>query len=123
MIQFVLIVLGLVAAVALLVWTLLRKEKGIDMPRAEVAKAIEDFIEGRSSDEEWDGFLVQAIAEPGPDSIRKKCRQIFSEKSGVVDGHYRREKDVQMLHGFIAELRSPNQPPQTTTGSSAPGRV
>ena len=77
----------------------------------EVAQILEGFLEGRQDRWSWDGFtLGMSFEDPYLEAIRVRCNGLDSEFPPDKPHHYCNEKGVDVLRGYIRELRSRNQP-------------
>lgn len=74
----VIVIICLFAAVALLIASS-KKTQPISATPEEVATIIENFVEGRGGDHDWDDFLHFPLADAYLESIRKKCDSVFTE--------------------------------------------
>ena len=85
--------LSTVAIVALglfmLIWLVGRG--GVVRTRENVAQYIEDFVQGRGGERDWDEFTSVRIKDPYLDRIRRQCLQA--------------ERNVPALCALLAELR------------------
>lgn len=72
----------------------------------EVAKAIEDFLEERGGDHDWDDFLHWNITDLYLESVRKKCCDIYDEYPATKDGHYCSEEGFKVLRELLDEVRA-----------------
>jgi len=69
-----------------------------DPPREDLAKRIEDFLEGRGGPHDWDDFTTFPLKNPELEKIRKECFEI-----GIT---YRSKKKTEWCTDEgIAELR------------------
>jgi hypothetical protein len=78
--------------------------------------------------EEWDTFLHIPIGSDAYlDSLRERLLKLETDENsvGAEEGAIYNSNAMQQVASVLEELRSrtPIQPPQTTTGSSAPDRV
>jgi len=63
----------LIAALVLLLLAWLYGRRGVVRSRDEVAKYIEDFVQGRGDARDWDEFTSVHIRDPYLDRIRRDC--------------------------------------------------
>ena len=76
------------------------------MTRQEVAKIIEDFIEGTGDTYDWGDFLDVRIREPELEVVRRDCTTIperFPQKN--PPGGFCNEAGVDYLRGIARRLR------------------
>ena len=76
------------------------------MTRAEVAKAIEDFLEGTGQPWDWDDFTSVRISDSSLESIRQRCAQLDLEFPPEESGQYCGPAGFEVLRGFVRELRA-----------------
>ena len=67
------VALGAVAVVAFILAARLAGRHPVVLSRDEVARYIEDFLEGRGDDRDWDEFTSMRIRDPDLDRIRESC--------------------------------------------------
>ena len=82
------------------------RRSGPRMTRAEVARAIESFVENRGGAWDWDDFTSVHIGDPRLDRIRERCAQLDSEFPPEAPGQYCGPAGMEVLRGFVRELRS-----------------
>jgi hypothetical protein len=70
----------LIAALVLLLLAWLYRRRGVVRSKDEVAKYIEDFLQGRSHDRDWDEFTSVHIRDPYLDRIRRDCSDATSNR-------------------------------------------
>lgn len=71
----------------------------------KVANIIERFVEGKSTDWEWDDFISVPIHDPRLEKIRKRCAQLDKEFPPNNAGEYTNEQGLDILKEFITLLR------------------
>lgn len=82
-------------------------EKPVVRTRSEVADMIQAFIDGSSNDYAWDDFVCGGrIADPALEAIRARCAVLDEEFPATQPGHYCSESGVQVMRGYVQELRS-----------------
>ena len=67
---------GIATAVLLGVYIKRRVDAVPDPSRAEIAKTITDFIEGRGGEYDWDDFTTYPLKDPDLEKIRKECYEV-----------------------------------------------
>ena len=73
----------------------------------EVARILEDFIEGTGGDLDWDDFLSAAeVANERLEQIRQHCNLLSEEFPPNQPGHYCNELGIEVMRRYIAELRT-----------------
>ena len=85
--------LSTVAIIALLLSTLiwLVGRGGVVRTREDVAQYIEDFVQGRGGERDWDEFTSVRIKDPYLDRMRRQCLEA--------------ERNMAALRALLAELR------------------
>ena len=73
--------------------------------REEVAGTIDDFVNGRAGQWDWDDFVSVPIADPYLESIRARCAHLDEEFPASAPGSYCGERGYQVLKRFVRELR------------------
>ena len=119
-------ILTVVAIAAVVLFIVSRKPYAVSTQRFEatLARVLQKEISG----EEWDTFLHIPIGSDAYlDSLRERLLKLETDENsvGAEEGAIYNPNAMQQVATVLAELRSraPIQPPQTTTGSSAPDRV
>jgi hypothetical protein len=73
--------------------------------REEVAKSIEDFVNGAGGPWDWDDFISCRIADEELEAIRIKCLRTQSEyPSGAIG--WCNEEGIEVLRELAKQLRS-----------------
>jgi major membrane immunogen (membrane-anchored lipoprotein) len=85
-------------------------------------------LEKKIDEHEWDNFVHITIGSDAYlDSLRERLLKLETNENsvGAEEGAVYNSTAMQQVAAILEELRSkvPIQPPQTTTGSSAPDRV
>jgi hypothetical protein len=65
--------IGAIVAIAFVLAARLAGRRGVVRSRDEVARYIEDFLDGRGDDRDWDEFTSIGIRDPDLDRIRQSC--------------------------------------------------
>ena len=73
--------------------------------KEEVAKSIEDFVNGSGGPWDWDDFISVQIADEELETIRIKCLRIQSEYPGGPN-RWCSEEGIEVLRGLANQLRS-----------------
>ena len=72
---------------------------------SEVAKVLQDFLDGTGGKWDWDWFLSDAeLANERLEQIRRHCNRLSDEFPPVSRG-YCNEKGLAVIRRYIAELR------------------
>ncbi len=116
------VIICLVAVVALLM-AFSKKTQPISATSEEVATSIENFVEGRGGDHDWDDFLHFPLTDTYLESVRKKCDSVFTEYPATLKGHYCSDAGTAVLRALAADVRSRAQPVGTDNSGAAPRRV
>jgi hypothetical protein len=73
----------------------------------EVARILEDFLEGRGSPYAWDDFTQgMTLEDEKLESIRLKCSNLSQEYPPVQPTEYCNEEGRAVIRHYIQELRS-----------------
>jgi hypothetical protein len=80
--------------------------KYLKSTREEVAKTLEDFVEGRGGKWDWDDFLSLPIEDPQLDQIRGRCDGLSNEFPATTKGNYCGPEGIKVIRDYIRELRS-----------------
>jgi len=75
------------------------------MTRKEVASLIERFIDGSSSEWEWDDFISIVSSDDQIEDVRRSCSQLADRYPPVSHGQYCSPKGIEELRSLIASLR------------------
>jgi hypothetical protein len=67
------VAIGAVVVIAFILAARFAGRHGVVRSRDEVARYIEDFLEGRGDDRDWDEFTSIGIRDPNLDRIRQSC--------------------------------------------------
>jgi hypothetical protein len=73
--------------------------------REDVARSIENFVNGRGGPWDWDDFISCRIADVELDAIRIRCLRIQSEYPGNL-GQWCNEHGIDVLRDLAKQLRS-----------------
>jgi len=106
-----LIIAAAIAATIIVAFVLDRwgksERKTVDMSREEVATTIENFLNGAGGPWDWDEFMSYPITSSRLDEIRARCSTLWEEFPPAESGHYCGPGGVEVMRGFIRELREP----------------
>jgi hypothetical protein len=73
---------------------------------SEVAKELQDFLDGTGGKGDWDWFLSDAeLANERLEQIRRHCNLLSDEFPPVASRGYCSEKGLAVIRRYIAELR------------------
>ena len=72
----------------------------------EVALIIEQFLDGRCGDWDWDDFLSIGIQEPELETVRRRCSAVWEEYPSGKPGEYCNADGLAVLRQIAQELRS-----------------
>ena len=73
--------------------------------REEVAKTIEDFVNGTGGKWDWDDFISIRLQDAELDAVRKKCVSVRDEFPPSADRQYCSDAGMQVLRDLAATLR------------------
>ncbi len=65
-----------VVLLGLLVRTVLGRKRTADLTAADVESYLEDFVEGRGADFDWDDFTTIPITDPALNAVRERAASI-----------------------------------------------
>ncbi len=113
MLEFVLhhIVLVIAAGVVLFVGTTMILERWypnineVKRSRLEVARYIENILDGKGGKWDWDDFTSVTIVDPFQDSIRERCDNLDSEFPSDDKNRYCNEAGMDILRQYVSELK------------------
>jgi hypothetical protein len=74
--------------------------------RRDVAQILEDFLAGTGDSWAWDDFTSFAIDDEELEQIRIRCSGLDSEFPPLEKGHFCSEEGLEVIKGFIRELRA-----------------
>lgn len=81
---------------------------------AEVAEALEAFLNGAGHDRAWDEFLGEPIDDPALDAIRIRCARLPEEFPPTERGQFCSAAGIDVVRGYLRQL-SRQVPPQRPT--------
>ncbi len=77
-----------------------------ELDKFEVAKILEDFLQGSGSPWAWDDFtLGMSFRDPMLESIRRRCAGLSQEFPPTSPGKYCGEEGLKVLRAYVSELR------------------
>lgn len=82
-----------------------KKSSTVERTPAQVAKFLEDFLNGTGPKWEWDDFLATAIADRELDKIRKHCQKLDLEFPPDVPGAYCNDQGLAVIRAYVEQLR------------------
>ena len=77
--------------------------------REDVAKSIQDFVDGTGGQWDWDDFISSRIVDEELETIRTKCLSVQSEYPGGPN-QWCNEQGVDVLRGLARQLRGGKTP-------------
>ncbi|HLY99109.1 MAG TPA: hypothetical protein VKT33_08590 [Candidatus Angelobacter sp.] len=76
------------------------------MDRFEVAKVLENFLEGSGGPWDWDDFTQgMSLKDPELEAIRRRCAGLGTEFPATSPNHYCGEEGLKVLRSYITSLR------------------
>lgn len=81
------------------------KSKGIERTPAQVAKFMDDFLNGSGPKWEWDDFLATPLADPGLEKIRERCRHLDLEFPPDKPGDFTSAQGLAVIHAYVDQLK------------------
>jgi len=79
--------------------------KGLEYTRGEVADIIENFLDGRGGEWDWDEFTSISIKDAYLDGIRCKCASLRDEYPPQKPNEYCSDAGAAIMRNFVKELR------------------
>ena len=74
--------------------------------REDVAKTIEEFINGTGRQWDWDGFTSIRLDDPELEAIRQRCVAIPDEFPPATKTAYCSDSGLQVMRDLVKTLRS-----------------
>jgi hypothetical protein len=74
------------------------------LSRVEVARILQDFLEGTGNKWAWDDFTSFPLEDIELERIRAKCATLDSEFPPVERGHFCGEEGLSAIRRYIKEL-------------------
>jgi hypothetical protein len=87
-----------------------KKAKGIERTPAEVAKFLEDFLNGSGPKWEWDDFLSTPLADPELEKIRERCGHLDLEFPPATPGAFTSDRGLAVIRSYADQLRQSVRP-------------
>lgn len=81
------------------------RSKGIDRTPAEVAKFMQDFLNGTGPKWEWDDFLSTPLADPELEKIRERCRHLDLEFPPDKPGAFTSAQGLAVIRAYLDQLQ------------------
>ena len=75
------------------------------MTREEVAKTIENFVNGTGGKWDWDDFTAMRLDDPELDAVRHKCFSVRDEFPSTDSQQYCSATGMQVLRDLANTLR------------------
>ena len=82
-----------------------QKSKGIQRTPAQVAKFMEDFLNGTGPKWEWDDFLSTPLTDPELEKIRERCRHLDLEFPPDKPGGFTSDRGLAVIRSFLDQIR------------------
>lgn len=80
--------------------------KPIKLTRQEVARILEEFIDGTGGPHDWDDFMSFPIEDDNLERIRLRCSGLDSKFPPDQKGRFCNEVGLAVIQTYVAELRS-----------------
>jgi hypothetical protein len=77
----------------------------IKRTRSDVAKLLEDFLNGTGHERDWDIFMSLPIEDPQLDAIRKRCVMLSHEFPPESPRHYCDAAGLAIIRLMISQLQ------------------
>jgi hypothetical protein len=104
------IIAGIVILIVLIAIALKSSETQFSATHADVAKEIENFINGTGKEHDWDDFLHWSISDPFLEKVRKKCEDVYDEYPATEKGHYCSSEGLEVLRMLLDEVKRKSEP-------------
>ncbi|HWZ98050.1 MAG TPA: hypothetical protein VN025_09835 [Candidatus Dormibacteraeota bacterium] len=79
------------------------------LTKEEVAKILEDFLNGTGDEWAWDDFMSFPIENEYLESIRLRCSGLDSEFPATQKGHYCNQEGLEVIKSYVSALRFGSQ--------------
>jgi len=80
-------------------------QRPIQRTREEVAGIIDRFLNGTSTDTEWDDFVCVPLADSTLEEIRKRCSVLDEEYPPIEKYSYCNDQGTEILKEYVKQLR------------------
>lgn len=82
-----------------------KKAAAVARTPEQVAKFLEDFLNGAGPKWEWDDFLATPIADEALDRIRQRCQKLDLEFPPERPGVFCNAEGLAVIRGYLDQLR------------------
>jgi hypothetical protein len=82
-----------------------KKPKGIERTPAEVAKYLDDFLNGTGKAWDWDDFISTPLNNRELEKIRERCLGLDLEFPPDKPGAFCNEQGLAVIRGYVEQLR------------------
>jgi hypothetical protein len=107
MLRFLPVILVLALLGAFTILKLLTYNKKYKRSRNQVAGLLDSFLGEESGWKAWDTFLSFPLEDEELERIRIRCANLDREFPPDIDGYFCNDKGIEVIRGYIAELRKP----------------
>ena len=76
------------------------------MTYLEAAQTIDDFLDGKGKDYDWDDFTSVKISDPYLDQVRIQCGEVHDKFPPTQKGHYCSADGLVVLRKLASEIRA-----------------
>lgn len=73
--------------------------------KAEVARIIENFLEGKGNDYDWDDFISIPILDNELERIRRDCAHLDQKYPATVKGQFCNGEGMDVLRSYVKILK------------------
>jgi len=82
--------------------------RGKELDRLEVAKILENFVQGTGGPWEWDDFTqgMSPLKDTKLEAVRRRCAGLGKEFPPTSPGWYCSEEGLEVLRSYVKELRN-----------------
>jgi hypothetical protein len=90
-------------------WSRVKRRK---LNAGEVARILEDFLEGTGGPWDWDDFTSgMSLDDPELEEIRNRCTGLWAEFPSDNPRHYCSEQGRKVIRDYIRQLRASSGSP------------
>lgn len=77
------------------------------MKKEQVVEVLENFVNGKGEDWDWDDFISVRLKDPKLEEIRRRCLNLDKEFPPVKPGQYCNDGGIKVLLEYITQLKTP----------------
>jgi len=76
------------------------------MSKVDVARCIQDFLDGTGGPWDWDEFICVPLRDPALEAVRRQCASLPGRFPPTESGWYCSEEGMLELNRLLAALRT-----------------